>query len=151
MDEHGKQKTDIRQIIKEVLEAAGTKKEFELSSIITKRCNDKYGPTVRAGAARRRFAPPQNKPRPRVTWTAAPPDAVPFSSPAQWQCVVGEDFKAAIRHETKSFLFLTSGKVNVLLVRRGCCARRVTRAARKTAHPRPPPRAVEDNMTPALL
>ena len=36
-----------------------------------------------------------------------------------WHCVVGEDFKAAITHESKHFLFVTMGKTNVLLYRCG--------------------------------
>jgi dynein light chain LC8-type len=34
-----------------------------------------------------------------------------------WHCVVGDDFKAAISHESKHFIFITSGKSNVLLWR----------------------------------
>jgi dynein light chain LC8-type len=34
-----------------------------------------------------------------------------------WHCVVGDDFKAAISHESKHFIMITSGKSNVLLWR----------------------------------
>jgi hypothetical protein len=30
-------------------------------------------------------------------------------------CIVGEDFKAAIQHESKHFIFVTMGKTNILL------------------------------------
>jgi hypothetical protein len=31
-----------------------------------------------------------------------------------WQCIVGEDFKASFTHETKHFMFVASGKQNVV-------------------------------------
>ena len=31
-----------------------------------------------------------------------------------WQCIVGEDFKAAFTHETKHFMFIAYGKQNVV-------------------------------------
>jgi hypothetical protein len=33
----------------------------------------------------------------------------------QWHCVVGADFKASFSHESKTFIFLSVGKTNVLL------------------------------------
>ncbi len=36
-----------------------------------------------------------------------------------WHVVVGEDFKAAITHESKTFFFVSVGKSNVLLYRCG--------------------------------
>lgn len=36
-----------------------------------------------------------------------------------WHCIVGEDFKAAIAHESKHLMFVTMGKSNVLLYRSG--------------------------------
>lgn len=36
-----------------------------------------------------------------------------------WHCIVGEDFKAAISHESKTFIFVNAGKSNVLLYRCG--------------------------------
>ena len=32
-----------------------------------------------------------------------------------WNCVVGEDFKAAIAHENRHFIFVVMGKTNILL------------------------------------
>ena len=45
-----------------------------------------------------------------------------------WQCIVGEDFKASFTHETKHFMFVASGKQNVVRGQRqrgvgwGACA-----------------------------
>jgi len=36
-----------------------------------------------------------------------------------WHCIVGEDFKAAISHESKTFVFIDMGKGNVLFPRSG--------------------------------
>ena len=36
-----------------------------------------------------------------------------------WHCIVGEDFKAAIGHESKHFFYATLGKTNVLVYRCG--------------------------------
>jgi dynein light chain LC8-type len=36
-----------------------------------------------------------------------------------WQCIVGEDFKASFTHETKHFMFIASGKQNVLVWKSG--------------------------------
>ena len=58
-----------------------TKQDREVSAIIKRQCDEKYGPT--------------------------------------WQCIVGEDFKASFTHETKHFMFIASGKQNVLVWKSG--------------------------------
>ena len=58
-----------------------TKQDREVSAIIKRLCDEKYGPT--------------------------------------WQCIVGEDFKASFTHETKHFMFIASGKQNVLVWKSG--------------------------------
>jgi Dynein light chain type 1 len=75
---------------------------------VQRKFDEAYGPTVRRFRApippRARTAPPtppQPHPRP-------PP-------PPQWHCVVGADFKASFSHESKTFIFLSVGKTNVLL------------------------------------
>lgn len=32
-----------------------------------------------------------------------------------WHCIVGDDFKGAVSHESKHFIFINMGKSNVLL------------------------------------
>lgn len=53
-----------------------TKQDREVSAIIKRQCDERFGPT--------------------------------------WECIVGEDFKAAFTHETKHFMFVASGKQNVV-------------------------------------
>lgn len=81
MDEHSKLKADARAVVKEALEAMGSKDDKVIAGYIKKKFDEKYGPT--------------------------------------WHCIVGDDFKAAVSHESKTFVFITSGKSNVLLYRAG--------------------------------
>jgi hypothetical protein len=61
------------------------KQDREISAVIKRQCDEKYGPT--------------------------------------WQCIVGEDFKASFTHETKHFMFIASGKQNVVRGPVCVCAR----------------------------
>jgi hypothetical protein len=36
-----------------------------------------------------------------------------------WHCIVGSDFKAAFSHESKNFIFVSIGKMNILLYKAG--------------------------------
>ncbi len=36
-----------------------------------------------------------------------------------WHCIVGSDFKAAFSHESKHFIFVSIGKMNILLYKAG--------------------------------
>ena len=32
-----------------------------------------------------------------------------------WNCIVGEDFKAAFAHESKHYIFVVMGKTNIMV------------------------------------
>lgn len=77
-DEHGKLKGEVRNIIKEALEAMAHKEDRAVSAFIKAKCDEKYGPTVRhprpparccsTAAAVKRPARRRDRARPLMRW-----------------------------------------------------------------------------------
>ncbi len=106
---------DAKVFIKEAMDALASKDDKVISAYIKRKCDERYGPTVSRLQHARACLPSFGAPLPHPTLTR--PSPVPV--PPQWHCIVGEDFKAAIAHESKHFIFVTMGKTNILLYKHG--------------------------------